>query len=158
MFELELAWWEPVARAAIIYLAVLLLLRLTGKRQIGDLTPFDILLLLLISEGVSNALNGGDTSLVGGGMTVTTLLALNWTIGGLATRWRRFDRALEGRPQLLIRDGKVDYALLRQESISNNELLAALRSAACFTPHQAEYAVLESSGQISVRRKGTNAK
>jgi uncharacterized membrane protein YcaP (DUF421 family) len=152
MFDLELPFWEPFVRAVLVYTGLLILLRLTGKRQVGELTPFDIILLLLISESASQALHGGDRSIVAGAMLVVTLLAANWAVGKLGTRWRRFDRALEGRPRLLIRDGHVDYALLRKESISHNELMAALRSAGCFTPHQAEYAVLESSGQISVRR------
>lgn len=153
MFDLELPFWEPFARAILVYAGLLILLRLTGKRQVGELTPFDIILLLLISEGASQALHGGDRSVVGGAMLVVTLLAANWAVSKLGAHWRRFDRALEGRPCLLIRDGRVDYKLLRKESISHNELLAALRSAGCFTPHQAEYAVLESSGQISVRRR-----
>ena len=153
MFDLELPLWEPFARAALVYVGLMILLRLTGKRQVGELTPFDIILLLLISESASQALHGGDRSIVGGALLVVTLLAVNWAVGKLGTRWRRFDRVLEGRPRLLIRHGHVDYAMLRKESISHNELMAALRSAGCFTPHQAEYAVLESSGQISVRRQ-----
>jgi uncharacterized membrane protein YcaP (DUF421 family) len=153
MFDLELPLWEPFVRAVLVYCGLLILLRLTGKRQVGELTPFDIILLLLISEGASQALHGGDRSVTGGALLVVTLLAMNWAISKLGSHWRRFDRALEGRPCMLIRDGRVNYGLLRKESISHNELLAALRSAGCFTPHQAEYAVLESSGQISVRRK-----
>jgi len=153
MFALELPWWEPLLRGVLIYLAVLALLRIFGKRQIGQFTPYDILLLLLISECVSQALSGGDSSLTASAILVVTLLALNGAVGWLGTRWRRFDRVLEGRPCLLLRDGRVDYALLRRAAVSHNELLAALRAAGCFTPHQAEYAVLESSGQISVRRK-----
>jgi uncharacterized membrane protein YcaP (DUF421 family) len=153
MFDLELPLWEPFARAALVYVGLMILLRLTGKRQVGELTPFDIILLLLISESASQALHGGDRSIVGGALLVVTLLAMNWAISKLGSHWRRFDRALEGRPCMLVRDGRVNYDLLRKESISHNELLAALRAAGCFTPHQAEYAVLESSGQISVRRK-----
>lgn len=153
MFQLELPWWELLLRGALVYLVLLLLLRLFGKRQVGELTPFDIILLLLVSEGASEALHGGDRSIAAGLLIVVALLSLNAALGWLGARWRRFDHVLEGRPALLIRNGRVDYAMLRRVSISHNELLAALRAAECFTPHQAEYAVLESSGQITVRRK-----
>src|SRR5690606_12014451 len=146
--------WESLTRATLIYVFLLIAIRLTGKRQVGELTPFDIVILLLISEAVSEALNAGKDSLLNAAILVVLLLLLNWGIAFLGTRWKRFDRGLEGRPQLLIRDGRVDYALMRKESISYNELLASLRAEKCLTPHQAEYAVLETSGKISVRKKG----
>lgn len=152
MFDLELPFWEPSVRAILVYCGLLILLRVTGKRQVGELTPFDIILLLLISESASQALHGGDRSVTGGVLLVVTLLALNWAVSKLGANWRRFDRALEGRPCMLIRHGRVNYELLRKESISHNELMAALRAGGCLTPHEADYAVLESSGQISVRR------
>ena len=151
MFDLTLPWWELAARAALIYLGVLLLLRLLGKRQFGELGPFDIILLLLVSEAASNGLGGGDLSLPGAAILIVALLLLDWLIGKLAVRFTRVERALEGRARFLVRRGRVDYAVLREEGITHNELLAAVRSNGCFSPKEADYAVLEPTGSISVR-------
>lgn len=153
MWELSLPWWEFALRGAVVYLAVYALIRIVGKRQVGELTPFDLALLLLISEAVSNALRADDNSLTGAAIVVVTMLGLNWSVGVLGARFKRFDRIAEGRPQFLIRDGTVDYGLMKRESVSYNELLAALRADGCFSPHEAEYAVLETNGSISVKRK-----
>jgi uncharacterized membrane protein YcaP (DUF421 family) len=157
MFTLTTPWWELVARGALIYLAVFLLLRLTGKRQVGQFTPFDLVLLLLISEACSNALSGGDGSLLGALILVGTMLVLNLAIGWVTERSSWVERFLEGRPRFLIKNGKVNYDVLRRESLSKNELLSALRQEGCFTPDEVEYAVLETSGRISVRRRDEQA-
>lgn len=153
MFELSLPWWELAARAALVYLGVLLLLRLLGKRQFGELGPFDVILLLLVSEAASNALGGGDLSLPGAAILVVVMLLLDWGIGKLAVRSSKVERALEGRPRFLVKRGRVAYAVLREEGITHNELLAALRASGCFSPKEADYAVLETTGSISVRAR-----
>jgi uncharacterized membrane protein YcaP (DUF421 family) len=83
------------------------------------------------------------------------MLAANWAMSKLAMRFKRFDRLTEGRPQMLIRNGVVDYRAMRRESVTHNELLIALREHECFSPHQAAYAVLETDGTISVCKKET---
>ena len=155
MFELSLPWWELILRATIVYVIVLVLLRLAGKRQVGDLTPFDLTLLLLISEGASNAIRADENSITGAALAVAAMLAVNWGMSKLAMRFKRFDRLTEGRPQMLIRNGVVDYGAMRKESVTHNELLMALREHECFSPHQAAYAVLETDGTISVSKKET---
>jgi uncharacterized membrane protein YcaP (DUF421 family) len=153
MFVPTVPLWEPVLRGALIYAALLILLRLTGKRQVGQFTPFDLVLLLLVSEAVSNALSGGDDSVTGGLIVVATMLLLNLAVGWMTTRSPVVERRLEGRPQFLIKNGRVDYAVLRRESLSKNDLLAAIRQEGCFRPREVEYAVLETSGRISVRKR-----
>jgi uncharacterized membrane protein YcaP (DUF421 family) len=153
MLELAIPWWELILRGAAIYLTVLALLRLGGKRNVGELTPFDLVLLLLISEAASPALTAKADSWLAATIVIATMLALNFAIGYASLRWRRFENAVEGRPQFLLREGKVDYAMLKRESVSHRELLSALRQAECFSPHGAEYAVLEASGRISVKKK-----
>lgn len=153
MFELALPWWEALLRASLVYLGVLLLLRVLGKRQFGELGPFDVILLLLISEAASNALVVEDYSLTWGFLAIGTMLALDWCIGKLAQRSFPVSRALEGKPRFLLKQGRVFYAVLREEGINPNELRAALRAAGCFTPGEADYAVLETSGTISVRAR-----
>jgi uncharacterized membrane protein YcaP (DUF421 family) len=155
MFDLAVPWWELMARGAGMYLTVLALLRLGGKRQVGELTPFDLALLLLISEAASPALTAKSDSWLGSTIVVGTMLLLNFGIGRAILRWRLFEDVVEGRPQFLVRAGKVDYAMLQRESISHRELLSALRDAECFSPHEAEYAVLEASGKITVKKRAS---
>jgi uncharacterized membrane protein YcaP (DUF421 family) len=151
MFSLTGPWWEIVARAAIVYAELLLLIRITGKREVGELTPFDLVFLLVISEQVSPALTGGDESLPAAGIGLATLMGLNLGITYLTARIPRAERVLEGRPRFLIRRGRVDYETMHGEAVSKNELLAALRENGCFRPSEAEWAVLETNGSISVK-------
>ncbi|MFZ0420508.1 MAG: hypothetical protein WAM04_20565 [Candidatus Sulfotelmatobacter sp.] len=94
-------------RTGVIYLVVLIGVRLSGKREVGQMTPFDLTLLLLISNSVQNAMTGPDTSLVGGVIAASTLLLLNYAIGNLSGASRRFRRVVEGEPSLLVHDGKA---------------------------------------------------
>lgn len=151
MFSLTVPWWEIAARAAIVYCALFLLIRITGKREVGELTPFDLVFLLVISEQISPALSGGDQSLAGAGIGLATLMGLNLGITYLAARIPRAQRALEGRPRFLIRCGRVDYEMMRSEAISRNELLGALRESGCFRPSEVEWAVIETNGSITVK-------
>ena len=151
MFSMTVSWWEIVVRAAVVYAALFLLIRITGKREVGELTPFDLVFLLVISEQVSPALTGGDESLAAAGIGLVTLMGLNFGITYLTSRIRSVERMLEGRPRFLIRRGAVEYETMRREAISKNELLAALRENGCFRPSEVEWAVLETNGTISVK-------
>ena len=153
MFALSEPWWELLIRGAAVYLMVLVLLRLTGKRQVGEFTPFDLVLLLLISEGASNALRADDSSITGAFLVIAVMLAITWALGKLGILSKRFERLIEGRPRFLIRDGRVDYKSLRRESITHSDLLMSLRAHQCFSPREAAYAVLETDGTISVCKK-----
>jgi uncharacterized membrane protein YcaP (DUF421 family) len=153
LVQLSLPWWELLLRGAAVYLMVLLLLRLAGKRQVGDLTPFDLTLLLLISEGAANAIRADENSITGAALVIAAMLAVNWAMSKIGVRSKRFDRLVEGRPQLLIRNGVVDYDALKRESVTHNDLLIALRQHECFSPHDAVYAVLETDGSISVCKR-----
>ena len=97
MFTLSVPWWEFVVRGIVIYFFLLLLLRVTGKRQISQMSPFDLVLLLILSNAVQNSMNAGDNSLVGGIISATTLVALNYGIGILTYRSKRMERLVEGR-------------------------------------------------------------
>jgi len=98
---------EIVLRTGVIYLLVLLGVRLSGKREVGQMTPFDLTLLLLLSNSVQNAMTGPDTSLVGGVAAASTLLVLNYLVAAVSGANRRFRRLIQGQPSLLIHDGKV---------------------------------------------------
>jgi uncharacterized membrane protein YcaP (DUF421 family) len=155
MFTPTLPVWELVARGAIVFVAVLVLLRVFGKRQVGQMTPFDLAVLLLISEGASNAIRAEDHSITAAIVVVATMLGINLLIGFLAARSKVFDRLVEGTPEILIRDGRVDYEKLWAVNVSKADLLAALREHECTTPHEAELAVLEANGHISVKKKAS---
>src|SRR5450755_3040267 len=129
---------QIVLRTGVIYLLVLIGVRLSGKREVGQMTPFDLTLLLLLSNSVQNAMTGPDTSLLGGAVAAGTLLILNYLVGNLAGGSRRFRRLVEGPPTLLIHDGKIIEALHR-----------ALREHGINSCDQVALAVLEVDGSIS---------
>src|ERR1700738_5446934 len=107
MWNMSLVWWEFVLRGIIIYVFLIVLLRLTGKRQVGQLAPFALVLLLVLSNAVQNSMNGGDNSLLGGLVSAATLVALNYGIGYATFKSKRLEALVEGRPQVIIHNGRV---------------------------------------------------
>jgi len=154
MWGLSVGLWELVARAVIVYLVLLVLLRLTGKRQVGQLAPFDLVLLLILSNAVQNAMNGGDNSVTAGVVLAVTLIALNGLVGYATHRSKRLERLIEGRPKVLIHNGRVFEDVLRGERLTRHELMAALRRCGCGCVEQVHVAVLENNGRISVVPRG----
>ncbi len=106
MFQLPIPLIEKVLRPIIVYLALVLLLRIFGKRELAQLNPFDLVVLLSLSNTVQNAIIGDDNSITGGIIGAFTLLAINWFVVRVLFRSPRLTRALEGRPVVLIRDGQ----------------------------------------------------
>src|SRR5689334_24640460 len=102
MWNLSVPIWELVVRSVVVYAFLLVILRLTGKRQIGQLAPFDLVLLLVLSNAVQNSMNGGDNSLIGGLVSAATLIAINYGIGYATFRSKALEGLIEGRPQLII--------------------------------------------------------
>jgi uncharacterized membrane protein YcaP (DUF421 family) len=157
MLHPTLPYWEFVVRAAAVYLFLLVLLRLTGKRQVGQLSPFDLVLLLVLSNAVQNSMNGGDNSLTGGLLLALTLVALNFLIGLLTARSKKLETLVEGRPQVLIHNGLLFEEVLASAQLSRHELQAALRRAGCASIHEVRTAVLENNGGISVIKRDHSA-
>ena len=143
---------EVALRTSVIYLALLLGLRLTGKRQLGQMTVFDLVLLLVIANAVQNAMVGSDTSLAGGLVAAAVLLAWHAGFDRLRRSSRRVARLLEGKPTLLINRGTVLHEQLAKEKITEDELLQALREHGVATIQDVRLAVLEPDGAISVIR------
>jgi len=143
---------DIVVRCLVIYLTLLVGLRLMGKRQVGQLTPFDLLLLLLLSNAVQNAMIGPDTSLVGGLVAAATLFGLNFVVARVARSSGRAATLLEGTPTLLIRDGDFLEEHLVREGISRSDILRALREHGVEDPSTVRSAILEVDGSISVLR------
>ena len=158
IFLPEISLMEKILRSATIYLFLLLAFRLTGKRQIGQLTPFDLIVLLIISNVVQNALIGKDDSLGGGIIGASTILLLNYVVVELTYRSRRARRILEARPTLLIYHGRILEENLRKERLTLDELHAALRKNGLREPAQVELAVLEENGGISVTPRPESSK
>ena len=141
---------EKLLRSVVIYLFLLLAFRFTGKRQVGQLTPFDLIVLLIISNVLQNAVIGNDNSLSGGIIGAVTILALNYAVVKITYRSKRARRLLELQPALLIHNGRILHENMRHELITLDDLLAALRRNGLLEPKQARYAVLEENGMISV--------
>jgi uncharacterized membrane protein YcaP (DUF421 family) len=140
---------EIVLRTAVIYLVVLLGVRLSGKREVGQMTPFDLVLLLLISNSVQNAMTGPDTSVIGGVAAALTLLVMNYLIAELSGTNRRFRKIVQGQPTLLVHDGNVLNGHMSKEHVSMDELERALREHGVNNYHDVALAVLEVDGSIS---------
>lgn len=164
---------QIILRTGIIYLLVLIGVRLSGKREVGQMTPFDLTLLLLLSNSVQNAMTGPDTSLAGGAVAASTLLLLNYLVANVSGRNRGFRRWVEGEPSLLVHDGQVIESHMARERVSIDELNRALREHGINSCDQVALAVLEVDGSISclkydeikpdanthlVRRKGIQRK
>jgi uncharacterized membrane protein YcaP (DUF421 family) len=140
---------EIALRTSIVYCLVLVGIRLSGKREVGQMTPFDLTLLLLLSNSVQNAMTGPDTSLAGGAVAAATLLILNYLVAELAGTNRRFRKVIQGQPSLLIHDGEVIAAHMAREHVSMDALECALREHGVATYKEVALAVLEVDGSIS---------
>jgi uncharacterized membrane protein YcaP (DUF421 family) len=151
MWKLSLPWWEFVARAVVVYIFLLIILRITGKRQVGQLAPFDLVLLLVLSNALQNSMNGGDNTVTGGIISAVTLIGLNWLLGYATFRSKKIGRFVEGRPQVIVHNGIVYRDIMQSERLTQDELDAAIRLAGCASIHDVHFAILENNGQISVR-------
>ena len=150
MWGLSLPWWEFVLRAISVYVFLLVMLRLTGVRQIGQMSPFDFVLLLVLSNSVQNSMNGGDNSVSGGLILASTLMLVNWIIGRMTLHSRSLERIVEGQPVVLVHNGSVDHSALQKLDMTLTELEAALRSAGCMDASEVRFAILEINGRVSV--------
>jgi uncharacterized membrane protein YcaP (DUF421 family) len=140
-------------RTGFVYLALLLGLRLTGKRQAGQLTPFDFLLLLLLANAVQNAMTGPDTSLEGGLVAAGTLFAANMIVAWVVRRSKNAQKLIEGNPTILIRHGKILSQNLAREGITIDDLTRALREHGVETVEEVRSAILEVDGSVSVLKE-----
>jgi uncharacterized membrane protein YcaP (DUF421 family) len=136
-------------RTTVVYGVVLLGMRLSGKREVGQMTPFDLTLLLLLSNAVQNAMTGPDTSVMGGIVAASTLLLLNYLIAELSGGNRRFRKLVQGQPSLLVHDGKIIAAHMASEHVGMDELQQSLREHGIAGLNEVALAVLEVDGSIS---------
>jgi uncharacterized membrane protein YcaP (DUF421 family) len=153
MWRVALPWWEFICRGLIVYVFLVVILRLTGKRQVGQLAPFDLVLLLVLSNAVQNAMNGGDNSITGGIISATTLIVANGIVSRLTYQSKTMERVIEGRPEILIHNGKIALDIMKRQQLTHHELNAALRSAGISCVEEVHYAILENTGEITVHPK-----
>ena len=126
MFHLPLPILEKLVRPVIVYLVLVVLLRLFGKRELAQLNPFDLVVLLSLSNTVQNAIIGDDNSVTGGVIGAFGLLAINWLVVRVLFRSQRLTRAIEGRSTVLVLNGQVDIRALERESLTREELLQVI--------------------------------
>jgi Predicted membrane protein len=150
MWNLSLPWWEFVLRGVIVYVFLLIILRMTGKRQTGQLAPFDLVLLLVLSNAVQNAMNGGDNTVLGGIISATTLIVLHHAVAFMTYKSKKLEAWIEGTPRTLIHDGVLNEGVMRSEFLTHHELAAALRAAGCAEIEHVRVATLENNGQITI--------
>jgi len=144
---------DLILRSAVVYVVLLLGIRLTGKREVGQMTPFDLVLLLLISNAVQNSMIGPYNALTAGLVAAFTLLLVNRGMSRLVFKNRKWRRRIEGSPALLVYDGQLNWEVMRREGISEPDLRASLREHGVELLSQVHMAVLEVDGNISVIRK-----
>lgn len=150
--DLSLSPLNLVLRATVVYLAILLLLRLSGKKQVGQLGAVELVTILLISNAVQNSMNGGDNSLVGGLILSSTLVALSSGLSWLTFKSRTCEAIFEGTPTLLVHEGKRIESSLKKELLTHAELSALMRKQGVHDVKEVKSAVLEADGTLSIVR------
>ncbi|NPC55148.1 DUF421 domain-containing protein [Caenimonas soli] len=152
MFDMGHPWWEFVLRTAAVYVCLMVMVRFSGKRTIGQFTPFDLIVVMLLSETVSASLTGGDESLLGGLIAAATLITLNMGAAWLSAHSRRVDEALEGKPTLIGRDGVIYKDVLKGQRVPEADVEEAMREADCDLKDM-RCAFLEADGKISILKR-----
>jgi uncharacterized membrane protein YcaP (DUF421 family) len=150
MFQLPLPVLEKILRPVVVYLFLVLFLRLFGKRELAQLNPFDLVVLLSLSNTVQNAIIGPDNSVTGGVIGAFSLLAINWLLTRLLFKLPKVDAELEGTKTVLVRHGAVDAAALKKETMTEMELLSVIHKQGLNDVSEVEICVLEPNGSFYV--------
>lgn len=155
MFDLGVPWWEIVLRTLVVYVVVLSLLRLGGKRELGTMSPADLVVILIIANAVQNSMNGGDVSLIGGLMSAATLVGMNLLLGRLGRGIPILGRLVVEEPTLLLQDGEPIKKNMDSEHVDVADVEMAAREHGIDDLKEIAAAVLEVDGSISIiPRKG----
>lgn len=142
---------EAILRSTIVYIALIAIFRLTGKRSLAQITTFDFILLLIVSEATQQALIGQDGSITNALLVILTLLGLDVALGRWKVRSERVARVIDGLPLVLIEDGKLHEDRMKRERIDEAEILQAARELRGLERlEQIKYAVLEQHGAITI--------
>jgi uncharacterized membrane protein YcaP (DUF421 family) len=150
IFSLGVSWEERVVRAVLVYAFLLVAIKVFGRREIGQLTAFDLIVLLTLSNILQNAMIGNDNSLSGGAIGALVLLSANYVVAYWVFRSKRAERAIEGEPRILIHDGKIQRAAVRKELLTEQDLLSAVRREGLERFEEVRLAISEPNGLISI--------
>lgn len=150
MWQMTSPWYEPVIRAIVIYLFILLVVRIIGKKKLREFAPFDMILLVIMGVSVQNSIIGNDHSIPAGLLCVTVLGLLNIIKNNLTYHYRWFEKIVTGQPEVIILNGKIHKKILKKERISDAELYEALREHEIMNAEDVKCAILEADGKISV--------
>lgn len=157
MFHLPIPLLEKVLRPIIVYMCLIGFLRLFGKRELAQLNPFDLVVLLSLSNTVQNAIIGDDNSITGGILGAFSLLAINWIVVRVLYRMPKLNETLEGDETVLICDGQIDFAAMKRESLTELELLSVIHKQGLDDLSDVQKCVLEPNGTFYVEAKKPSA-
>jgi uncharacterized membrane protein YcaP (DUF421 family) len=149
----ETPWLLLIVRALAVYVFLMVALRLFGRRELGQMTTFDLILLLILSNAVQNSINAGDNSLGGGLVSAVALLVINSVVGWLTYHSKYLEHLIIGRPICLVKDGRVYRRSLKRERITLEELRSALRKQNIMRVSDCKKVVLEPDGTLTAQRK-----
>lgn len=157
MWSMQTAVPELLIRAASIFFFAMIVMRIWGKKHLSELNPFDLVLMLIMSESLQNALVDDEKSITGGMISMGTLVLLNVLVNKLTFHSRKAEKVIDGTPRILIKGGEVDLKMLKQESMTMQELHAALRQQGVMEPGEVEWGIIEPNGKFSVIKKQEKA-
>jgi uncharacterized membrane protein YcaP (DUF421 family) len=158
VFDMTTPWWEIILRTAVVYVVVLVLLRAAGKRELGQMSPVDLVVILVIANAVQNAMTGGDNSLIGGVISATTLVGMNLAVARVGHRIPYLQHLFESETTPLMQDGKVMKRNLEKENVEMDELMMSAREHGFDDLAKVHSAYLERDGSISIIPKDTTGK
>jgi uncharacterized membrane protein YcaP (DUF421 family) len=150
LIELSAPGWQFALRALLVYVFMLLLLRIAGKRTVGEFTPFDLVVVILLGESMQSAMVPDDKSIIAPFIVAATLVALNYLIGFASARSRKFDKLVTGEPVMLVRNGKVLTRAMLSQNVPAADLTEAIRRAGLERTSEVSLAVLETDGEITI--------
>jgi uncharacterized membrane protein YcaP (DUF421 family) len=153
MFHLPVPLLEKLARPVIVYLCLIVFLRLFGKRELAQLNPFDLVVLLSLSNTVQNAIIGDDNSVTGGIVGAFALLAINWLLMWVLYRMPKLTKTLEGSSSLIIQGGVVDEEEMKRQTLTPEDLTSVLNKNGFGDPSEVDLCVLEPNGTFYVKGK-----
>lgn len=150
MFQMQLPWLEKILRPIIVYLILILFLRIFGKRELAQLNPFDLVVLLSLSNTVQNAIIGNDNSVSGGVVGAFALLTINWILMRLLFKAPKITAAIEGTKTILVSNGAVDQTAMKRETLTHDDLISVLNKNGFNRPEDVKLCVLEPNGTFYV--------
>jgi uncharacterized membrane protein YcaP (DUF421 family) len=155
IFRLGIPWTHLVIRAVLIYIVFFIGLRLFGKRELGQFTTFDLVLVLLVANALQPAITGPDNSVTGGVIIIAILLLFNRGVALVRSRWLWFDALIDPPPTVVVQDGEISKPALEKEGLSDTDVEMAIREHGVDKLSDVKQAVLENDGSISVVTKGS---